>query len=69
MIKIGNYVFRNSYLQKAKWENMGFMLLNRYLDLADAIDDNGELMDSGEFSNTDIPMDIHLPEKKFLSVY
>jgi len=53
--------------QKAKWENMGFMFLNRYLDLADAIDDNGELMDSGEFSNTDIPMDIHLPEKKFLS--
>ena len=44
------------------------MFLNRYLDLADAIDDNGELMDNGDFANTDIPMDIHLPEKKFLSV-
>ena len=47
---------------------MGFMFLNRYLDLADAIDDNGELMDNGEFANTDIPTDVHLPKKKFLSV-
>ena len=47
---------------------MAFMFLNRYIDLADAIDENGELMDNVDFANTDIPFDIHLPQTKYLSV-
>ena len=47
---------------------MGFMFLNRYIDLADAIDDNGELNDNSDFSRTDIPYDVHLPRIKYLSV-
>jgi hypothetical protein len=47
---------------------MGFMFLNRYIDLADAIDDNGDLTENLDFSKTDIPEDVHLPRNKHLSV-
>lgn len=47
---------------------MGFMFLNRYIDLADAIDDNGDLTENLDFSKTDIPEDVHLPRTKHLSV-
>jgi hypothetical protein len=48
---------------------MAFLILNRYIDFADAIEDGtGEIMDNAYFSETDIPVDINLPEVKFLSV-
>ncbi len=54
--------------QKVKWDNMAFVFLNRYIDLADAIDDGtGEIMDSNFLADTDIPNDYNLPETKFLS--
>ena len=48
------------------WLNMAFVLLSRYLDIADAIDDpeNGaaNLADSSDFDCSDIPVnDIPLP--------
>jgi intraflagellar transport protein 172 len=52
-----------------KWDNMAFVFLNRYIDLADAIDEgNGELMDNQYLTDTDIPNEISLPERKYLSV-
>jgi intraflagellar transport protein 172 len=57
------------FLKKLKWDNMAFMFLNRYIDLADAIDDeNGDMLDNADFVNTDIPFEINLPPKKYLSV-
>ena len=45
------------------------MYLNRYIDLADAIEEeNGDMLDNADFVNTDIPFEIHLPQKKYLSV-
>ena len=55
--------------QKVKWDNMAFVFLNRYIDLADAIDDGtGEVMDNSYIVDTDIPQDVNLTETKFLSV-
>jgi intraflagellar transport protein 172 len=57
------------FSKRLKWDNMAFMFFNRYIDLADAIDDeNGELLDHADFVNTDIPFEINLPQKKYLSV-
>lgn len=54
--------------QKVKWDNMAFVFLNRYIDLADAIDEGtGEIMDNNFISETDIPNDVNLPETKYLS--
>lgn len=54
--------------QKLKWENMAFVFLNRYIDLADAIDEGtGEIMENNFIADTDIPNDVNLPETKFLS--
>ena len=51
--------------------NMAFIFLNRYLDLADAIEDpqGCAFGDNQEFENSDIPSpyDITLPEKNMLS--
>ena len=50
-------------------DNMAFVFLNRYIDLADAIDDGtGEIMENSYLSETDIPQDLNLPETKYLSV-
>lgn len=51
---------------------MAFVLLNRYIDLADAIDDPSSgmaaLNDTTDYDNTDIPVsDISLPENNILS--
>lgn len=55
--------------QKVKLENMAFVFLNRYIDLADAIEDkNNEIMDNPYLADTDIPFEINLPETKYLSV-
>ena len=50
-------------------DEMGFILLNRYLDLYDAIDDpDSASLDNTQFEGTDIPSpyDVPLPEKNFL---
>jgi intraflagellar transport protein 172 len=52
--------------------SMAFIFLNRYLDLADAIDDAESagisLTDDSDFRGTDIPMqDIPLPESNFVN--
>lgn len=52
-----------------KWENMAFVFLNRYIDLADAIDEGSrEIMENDLLARTDIPTDLHLPNTKYLSV-
>jgi intraflagellar transport protein 172 len=58
--------------QNEKWLNMAFVFLNRYLDLADAIQDPeggvAALGDSTDFEGTDIPTyDIPLPDSNFTS--
>ena len=48
---------------------MAFVFLNRYIDLADAIDEgSNEIIDNPYLSETDIPNDINLPDQKYLSV-
>jgi len=52
-------------------DHMAFVLLNRYLDLYDAIEDpDSASLDNALFEGTDIPSpyDVPLPEKNFLSV-
>ena len=56
--------------QHEGWLNMAFVFLNRYLDLADAIQDPegglAALGDSADFEGTDIPVyDIPLPDSNF----
>ena len=51
--------------------NMAFVFLNRYLDLTEAMDEAAEqtgdqVLDNGDFVNTDIPYDFHLPSGHFL---
>lgn len=50
---------------------MAFVLLNRYTEIADAIDDPdsvGTLNDTSDYDNTDIPCrDISLPESNILT--
>mmetsp|Transcript_36011 Transcript_36011/g.113938 ORF Transcript_36011/g.113938 Transcript_36011/m.113938 type:complete len:205 (+) Transcript_36011:103-717(+) len=47
--------------------NQAFVFLNRYLDLADAIDDpdNG-VLENSDFVHTDIPFDYPLPDQHYL---
>ena len=49
---------------------MAFVFLNRYIDLADAIDEGSyELMDSPYLADTDIPLEnTNLNEPRHLSV-
>lgn len=46
------------------WDSMAFVLLNRFLDLADLIEEAGEgvsadpaLLDNADFEKTDVPFD------------
>ena len=49
------------------WENMAFVFLNRYLDLYEAIEEHSmDLLDHTDFSDTDIPYEIQLPEAAYL---
>ncbi|GMT03452.1 hypothetical protein PENTCL1PPCAC_25626, partial [Pristionchus entomophagus] len=46
------------------YENVGFVLLNHFLDLVEAIDeDNPSMVDSSVFEGTDIPSEIPLPQQ------
>ncbi|KAL2082479.1 hypothetical protein ACEWY4_022297 [Coilia grayii] len=51
------------------WENMAFIFLNRFLDLADGIDEgNLDALDHSDFQDTDIPFEVPLPAKLHVSV-
>jgi intraflagellar transport protein 172 len=44
--------------------NMAFVCFNRYLDIADAIEDGvGMLSDNADFAGTDVPFRVKLPKK------
>lgn len=48
---------------------MAFLFLNRYIDLADAIDDQtNEIIENPYLAETDLPYEINLPNAKYLSV-
>jgi intraflagellar transport protein 172 len=58
--------------KKANQLPMAFILLNRYLDIYEVIEDpdnNGGLAEQGDFVNTDIPnlFDVYLPEANLIS--
>ncbi len=51
------------------WRNMGFVFLNRYLDLVEAIEDGSlNALDNSDFADTDVPLSFPLPEDHFLPV-
>lgn len=63
------YEFNWFWLQEVGWESMGFMFLNRYLDLVEAIEDGSlDMLDNTDFQETDIPLEVPLPEKAYLTV-
>ena len=48
---------------------MAFVFLNRYLDLVEAIEEGSlDMLDNTDLQETDIPVEVPLPEKAFLSV-
>jgi len=50
------------------WENMAFVFLNRYLDISEAMEEGSlDMLDHSDFQETDIPFEIPLPEKAFLT--
>ncbi|KAA0708383.1 Intraflagellar transport protein 172 -like protein [Triplophysa tibetana] len=53
----------------AGWENMAFIFLNRFLDLADGIDEGTlEALDHTDFQDTDIPFEVPVPSKLHVTV-
>lgn len=49
-------------------ENMAFVFLNRYLDISEAIEEGTlDMLDHSDFADTDIPFEIPLPERAFLT--
>jgi len=56
------------HCKKAQLLNMTFIFWNRLLDLTEAIDEGSiEVMDNSDFQGTDIPFEVPLPEKQYLS--
>ncbi|KAH9500287.1 hypothetical protein Btru_073626 [Bulinus truncatus] len=50
------------------WENMAFVFLNRYLDISEAMEEGTlDMLDHTDFQDTDIPFEIPIPEKPFLT--
>nr|XP_022315673.1 intraflagellar transport protein 172 homolog [Crassostrea virginica] len=50
------------------WENAAFVFLNRYLDISEAIEEGSlDMLDHSDFQDTDIPFEIPLPEKAYLT--
>lgn len=48
--------------------NMAFVMLNRYLDLADGLEDpeaNMSQLENADFADTDVPFDIQLPDQPY----
>uniref|UniRef100_A0A8R1I6R6 Intraflagellar transport protein 172 homolog n=1 Tax=Caenorhabditis japonica TaxID=281687 RepID=A0A8R1I6R6_CAEJA len=49
------------------YESLGFLLLNHYLDLVDAIEEgNGDMVDYSPFDDSDIPTEIPIPTRQWL---
>jgi intraflagellar transport protein 172 len=48
--------------------NLAFIFLNRYLDLADVIEEGeATILENADFEKTDVPYDIPLPKKHYIS--
>ena len=50
--------------------NMAFVLLNRFLDLCDAMDDpdsSAAVLENSDFADTDIPFDFHIPQRAYVA--
>ena len=47
--------------------SMAFVMLNRFLDLSDAMDDpdSAGALENADFADTDIPFDFHIPQRPF----
>ena len=66
------YLDAGEAARKQNWLDVAFVLLNRYLDINEVIDDpdsNNNLGDNSEFALTDIPSpyDVPLPEKNMIN--
>ena len=50
---------------------MAFVCWNRFLDLADAIEDGDSLamIENSDFANTDVPFDVKLPKETISVVF
>mmetsp|Transcript_26109 Transcript_26109/g.57041 ORF Transcript_26109/g.57041 Transcript_26109/m.57041 type:complete len:1764 (+) Transcript_26109:195-5486(+) len=49
--------------------NMAFVMLNRFLDLVDAMDDpnsSAAVIENADFADTDIPFDFHIPQRPYV---
>lgn len=47
---------------------MAFVFFNRFLDLSDAIEEGSpDMLDNSDFIDTDIPLEVSLPEKPGIS--
>jgi intraflagellar transport protein 172 len=47
---------------------LAFMFLNRYLDLSEAMEEGeAAILENADFENTDVPFDIELPSRQYLS--
>ncbi|VDP18168.1 unnamed protein product [Onchocerca flexuosa] len=58
----------NLFKQGVKKERLAFTLLNHFLDLCDAIEDQDPSIVNGSiFDGTDIPQEVLLPETKYTS--
>lgn len=56
-------------MQAVEWENMAFIFLNRFLDLADGIDEGTlDALDHTDFQDTDIPFEVPVPSKLHVTV-
>ena len=57
--------------QEHGWTGMGFVMLNRYLDLSEAIEDgDASMLDNTDFVGTDIPSPYEfgkLPSEQYLA--
>ncbi|VDM16004.1 unnamed protein product [Hydatigera taeniaeformis] len=54
--------------RKLGWDSMAFVFLNRFLDLMEVIEDhegNSGALDSTDFENTDIPLEVPIPEEPY----
>jgi intraflagellar transport protein 172 len=65
------YLDAGEAARKMNWLNLAFVLLNRYLDIFEVIEDpeNNNLGDNSDFNNSDIPSpyDVPLPEKNIIN--
>lgn len=62
------YVDAGMLAKECGWDNIAFVLLNRALDLYDAIEEGSlDALDNAEFAVTDFPMEIPLPTTQYLT--